>query len=441
MRVLITNLFVKSFSGSENVVELLADGLRRAGHQPMVYAPVLGAQAEKMRTRGIRVVDRIDQVADKPDVIHGQHLTPCLTAMARFPDVPVVFASHSSVLEIEVPLEHPQIREVVAVDESCAARCRQRGVPVERLSVILNAVDLERFRRRAALPAQPKKALLLTKNAGHRAIVRAACAAAGLELDELGPGTGNFIPNLESVLGNYDIVFATARMALEAATTGCAVVVCDERGFAGMLTTRDLAAWRAMNFGVGLLAHPVTPERVQAAIAQYDPADAAAITNELRRSAGSDGFVQSHLEVYRRAVQRPAPSAEEIALATAHWVEELAVTTAQRKWAPLARELGWAPGLLGLEEPPLVADAVAALEAKVTELNRSIEVAQAEQTGFLSTSLDKVNSDISASLDNVNSNIASLGARLDAMQKAEFALLRRLKQALVPKSLRTKYLS
>ncbi|ODT07697.1 MAG: hypothetical protein ABS58_05950 [Mesorhizobium sp. SCN 65-20] len=441
MRVLITNLFVNNFGGSENVVELLADGLRRADHQPIVYAPVLGPQAEKMRTRGIRVVDRIGHVADKPDIIHGQHLTPCLTAMARFPDVPVVFASHSSVLEIEVPLEHPQIREVVAVDESCAARCRQRGVPVERLSVILNAVDLERFRRRAALPAQPKKALLLTKNAGHRAIVRTACAAAGLELDELGPGTGNFIPNIESVLGNYDIVFATARMALEAATTGCAVVVCDERGFAGMLTARDLAAWRAMNFGVGLLAHPVTPERVQAAIAQYDAADSAAVTDELRRSAGSEGYVQSHLEVYRRAIQRPAPSAEEIALATAYWVEELAVTTAHRKWTSVAREFGMGSSFLGLEEPPPVSAAVAALEAKVAELKRSLEVAQAEQAGFWSTSLDNVNANVSASLDSVNSNIAGLGARLDAMQKAKFALLRRLKQALIPRSLRTKYLS
>ena len=441
MRVLITNLFVKSFSGSENVVELLADGLRRAGHQPMVYAPVLGAQAEKMRTRGIRVVDRVSQLTEVPDVIHAQQVTPCLIAMARFPGVPVVYACHASSLEVDAVLPHAQIREVVAVDQSCEAKCRERGVPSDRLSIILNAVDLERFQRRTPLPETPRKALLLTKNQGHLKTVRAACAEAGLELDELGPATNRFVPDIETVLGGYDLVFATARMALEAATTGCSVVVCDERGFAGMLTSPDLAAWRAMNFGVGLLAHPVTPERVQAAIAQYDAADAAAVTDELRRSAGSDGFVQSHLEVYRRAVQRPAPSAEEIALATAHWVEELAVTTAHRKWTSVARELGLGSSFLGLEEPPPVSAAVAALEATVTELKQSIEVVQAEQAGCLSRSLDSVNANVSASLDSVNSNIAGLGARLDAMQKAKFALLRRLKQALIPRSLRTKYLS
>ena len=112
---------------------------------------------------------------------------------------------------------------------------RERGVPADRLSVILNAVDLERFRRRDALPVTPAKALLLSKNQGHRATVNAACAAAELELDELGPGFGRVVPDLENQLLRYDLVFATARMALEAAATGCAVVVCDERGFAGML--------------------------------------------------------------------------------------------------------------------------------------------------------------------------------------------------------------
>ena len=83
MRVLITNLYVKYHSGSENVVELLAEGLRRAGHLPTIYAPVLGEQADAMRQRGLRLVDRIEQLTETPDIIHAQHLTPCLAAMAR----------------------------------------------------------------------------------------------------------------------------------------------------------------------------------------------------------------------------------------------------------------------------------------------------------------------------------------------------------------------
>ena len=211
--------------------------------------------------------------------------------------------------------------------------------------MILNAVDLDRFQRRSALPKKPARALLLTKNHARRAVVRTACAEMGLELDEFGHGSGRVVPDIENRLGDYDLVFASARMALEAATAGCAVIVCDDRGFAGMLSSRNLSAWRPMNFGVGILALPETPENLHRAIAEYDAADAATVTDELRRSAGAADYVERYLEVYRRAKERPAPGRDEIAAATAQWVEELTVTTAERKWKAIAGELlGLHPG-------------------------------------------------------------------------------------------------
>jgi hypothetical protein len=396
MRVLITNLFVRGYSGSENVVELLADGLRRAGHEPTIYAPDLGEQADRMRSRGIRILDRIGELTEAPDIIHGQHLSPCLAAMARFPHAPVVFTSHSSFFAIEAPLLHPQIREYVAVDESCAAKSREKGVPEDRLSVILNAVDLARFVRRGALPAKPSKALLLTKNHGHREMVRSACAQIGLELDELGPGTGKVVPDLENRLGEYDLVFATARMALEAAATGCAVIVCDDRGFAGLLTSANLAAWRPLNFGIGILASPVTEEKLLAAIAQYDPADATLVTNFLRPDANPYRFVEAYVQTYRRAIGRPAPNSEDIARATAFWVEELSITTAERTWITVAREFGYCA--------PKPSSAAESLPAAIEE-----------------------------------SLPAAIEARLDTSSvKASREISRRLKQTFIPKFLRTK---
>ena len=436
MRVLITNLFVKGYSGSENVVQLLAEGLRRAGHQPTILAPALGEQAERLRSRGFEIVDRVAQLTVKPDVIHGQHLTPCLAAMARFPDVPAVFACHSSYFEVEAPLPHPQIREVIAVDQSCAAKCRERGVSPDRLTVVLNAVDMARFARRSALPATPRKALLLTKNQGHRQAVRAACARAGLELDELGPGIGRVVPDLEAVLGNYDIVFATARMALEAAATGCAVVVCDDRGFAGMLKSADLATWRPMNFGVGLLKQPVSAELLDAAIARYDAEDAAKVTDELRKVAGADAFVAGHVEVYRRAIERPAPEPESVALATAQWIEELTVTPPDRKWKSVARELG----LFERANQPLpeavLKDELATLGRDLTTVKATLHAMAAGVTDapalrhlLLSTE------DETAKLD---AELKAINVKLDARHRPGWEIGRRLKQAFVPKSLRTR---
>ncbi|WP_395450438.1 hypothetical protein ACHMW7_11905 [Aminobacter sp. UC22_36] len=40
-------------------MQLLAEGLQRAGHQPTILATVVGDQADRMRQRGFTVVDRV----------------------------------------------------------------------------------------------------------------------------------------------------------------------------------------------------------------------------------------------------------------------------------------------------------------------------------------------------------------------------------------------
>lgn len=340
MRVLITNLYIAEGSGSEAVVELLADGLRRAGHQPMLYAPTLGPQAERMRRRGHLVVEKVAALPAIPDVIHAQHVTPALMAMAAFPATPVVYACHSAFFEIEAPRLHPQIRRWIAVDDLCAERCLSRGVPRERLQVVLNAVDAERFRPRPALPPRPRRALLLAKAAGHEAAVREVCTEAGIALDLLGPATGRVTDRLEDELPEYDIVFATARMALEAAFVGCSVVVVDGRGFAGLLTAASLPTWRRLNFGVGLLARPVTLDALRGAISAYDAADAALVTTALREDAGADAYAKAHLAIYATARADPPPPPETLPAATAAWLEELLPSNAARAWRQITRELG-----------------------------------------------------------------------------------------------------
>ena len=265
----------------------------------------------------------------------------------------------------------------------------------------------------------------------------------GLELDEFGHGSGRVVPDIENRLGDYDLVFASARMALEAATAGCAVIVCDDRGFAGMLSSRNLPAWRPMNFGVGILALPETPENLHRAIAEYDAADAATVTDELRRSAGAADYVERYLEVYRRAKERPAPGREEIAAATAQWVEELSVTTADRKWKAVAGELlGLHPGR------PEWSKTAGQLMNSWSEtagllMNSWNETASLQTDSWNETAGLQMNS-----LSQLNEAVAGINARLDAQaqEKAEeqarqnkgLDAMRRLRQALIPKSVRLK---
>ena len=89
MRVLITNLYLANNSGSEVVVELLADGLRRAGHQPMILAATLGPQAARMRERGHIVVDRVGALPDQRLAVGGE-------AEGRAVEIRVVGLQHTA---------------------------------------------------------------------------------------------------------------------------------------------------------------------------------------------------------------------------------------------------------------------------------------------------------------------------------------------------------
>jgi len=352
MRILITNLFLARGTGSEAVVELLADALRRAGHEPFLFAPQLGAQARRMRARGHRVADRMAFVRDRPDVIHAQHVTPALMAMAAFPGVPVVFACHSSIFEVEAPWPHPQIRRVAALDERGRDRCIGRGIDPDRIALVPNAVDIERFRRRPPLPAKPARALLVAKAGGHVEAVRAACQRRGLPLTEVGFGVGRPSKTLEEEFQTHDLVFANGRSALEAACAGCAVVVVEGAGCAGMLTTTTLDAWRGSNFSLAILVQPVDPGRLDASIGDYDAADSAIVTDRLRREASTEGYVDRYVGLYREAIADPPPEAPGIlAAATSAWLEDLLPTGLDRPWREVAQEIGrFAPDATPLSE-------------------------------------------------------------------------------------------
>jgi hypothetical protein len=366
------------FSGSEVAAELAADGLRRAGHEPVIYAPALGEQAERMRVRGHVVADRLSAIPFKPDVIHAQHSSPTLMAMTAFPDVPAVHVCHSARFAQEAPILHPQVRRFVAVDDLCRQRCLADGAPADRLSIVHNPVDLLRFVERPPLPDRPRKALLLTKTKDQRQAVAVACKARGIAFDELGSAVGNVAPNLEAILPQYDVVFATARMALEAAAVGCAVIVADGRGVRGMLTSEVWTEWRLQNLGARLLAEPVTSDALIKALDAYDPKDAAQVTRQVRADADLTDYVAAMTRLYHAAIEEGVTaSASELRAANAALLEDWLPTPTERPWRQMATEKKWAPDW-GRNVLAIEARLEAAGERQRIRLKRQIEVLGAE---------------------------------------------------------------
>src|SRR5207302_923611 len=151
-------------------------------------------------------------------------------------------------------------------------------------------VDLSRIPPRTdTLTDSPRRALAFTKTMRQIPALRAACQRSGLTLSTLGRGTGEEVDDPERVLVQYDIVFATARSAIEALCAGAAVIVCDGRGLAELVTTENYDRLRALNFGLRSLTRELTADAISGEIDQYDKKDAEAVANRVRSDADFEG--------------------------------------------------------------------------------------------------------------------------------------------------------
>lgn len=284
----------------------LATSLLRLGHTPIVYSPQLGPSAQELRKSTVPVVDDLDSIASPPDVIHGQHHVETMTALLRFPNIPAIFFCHGWLPWEETPPKHPRILRFVAVDDTCRDRLvYENGVPEERVSIILNSVDVEQFLPRAPLPSKPARALVFSNGASestHLGAVREACRRTGLSLDVIGAESGNTSLEPQNVLGQYDIVFAKARCALEALAVGNAVVLCDTVGAGPMVTTGEMDRLRRLNFGIRTLDREIEPEVLQREIARYDAQDAAEVSRRIRTSAGRSAALDQIVALYHNVI-------------------------------------------------------------------------------------------------------------------------------------------
>ncbi|HKO41871.1 MAG TPA: glycosyltransferase [Pyrinomonadaceae bacterium] len=306
LNILIANDGLDRRAGTEVYVRDLALGLLQRGHKPIAFSTVLGEVARELRAATVPVIDDLNLLAVQPDIIHGHHHLETMMALLHFPKTPAIHYCHGWTSWLDEPPHFPRILRYVAVDQTCRDRLVLRsGVSEERVRVLLNFVDMDRFQSRSPLPPRPKKALLFSNYASdetHLNIVREACSRGGLEFEVIGSGVGRPCAEPEKVLGQYDIVFAKARAALEAMAVGTAVVLCDATGMGPLVTTAELERLRALNFGVRALSQPLDADRLAMEIRRYDAADATEVSSRIRSDAGLETAVSELVELYDEVI-------------------------------------------------------------------------------------------------------------------------------------------
>ena len=348
MRVLIFHARLSHLTGGEVNARDWALGFKARGHKVVVYTLEPGPVAEQVRKAGIAVVTDPASISDPPDIMVGTGINDVVALLARFPDVPAIQIAQIWDHWNAYPCLLPQTVLHVAVDDLNAEMLiNEFGVPREQVRVIYNAINFDAAAvRKAPLPARPARALVIVKqNTPHVDAIRAACAARNIAVDFFGYGIGRRLSDPLAIIADYDLVIGAARTALEGAVGGAAVIVADQRGLAGLLTSANLERFRKDNFGRELLTRPIDAATIGDEIDVYDPIDAAAVAAALRADASLERQLEQWEAIFAEAIdrfRRAPPTAEEARRAlSAYLAQHL-----PRPWESSPRHARFQPGHL-----------------------------------------------------------------------------------------------
>ncbi len=175
IKVLLSCLFFKTFTGSEMYVYELAKGLKKLNCDVTVLSDINGPLSQIAKTKGIKVLPFNDAPGFKMgdgkwgfntpqgfqpsqpnmmykvgeidfDIIHTQH-TPITNQICQmYPNTDKISTIHSEVIELENPVINESIKKYICIRPEIQDHIVSKfGIEKEKTSVIYNPIDTDRF--------------------------------------------------------------------------------------------------------------------------------------------------------------------------------------------------------------------------------------------------------------------------------------------------------
>lgn len=335
--------------GAETHIYELSRSLFACGHTPILLS-LGGATADALRACGVRHITwraRLFPVAlwqlasvcrrEKPDLLHAHTRRTALLCAILSPilRIPAVFTAHA---HFRVGGLGALVRlyrgPVIAVSPDIARHMREAfGVKNERLTVIGNGVDTDRFAPVDAPSGGVLRLLTVSR-------LDEDCAAAATLLLRLLPmlsqmtpvhltvvGGGNALPRLRTLaaagvtfagaqddvrpyLADCDLFVGVSRAALEAMSMGKPVILCGDEGYLGLLTKALAPLAEQSNFcgrGQSKPTEAALLSDIKAFLslsADERSALGAVARRYVREKHGKENMTADTVAVYRRAVAR-----------------------------------------------------------------------------------------------------------------------------------------
>lgn len=303
MKILITNIWLCNYGGTECYVRDLSLTLKSKGIEVEIYSPKLGRIAQDIRSAGINIVNSVSALKNIPDLIHGHH---CVTmdTINKFTDVPVIYFCHG-IAGAEEPLIHTNIKKYVVVSEYVKEYVGAiTQFENKEIRVVYNWVDTDRFKQKEIINIKPETALIFSNSIPQEKvkIIISACASKNIAIHGIGGHVNNNIQYPERLLKNYDIVFAVGKSAIESMACGCSVILCDSGGLGEIITPDNFDYCRTYNFGLKNLTNEITTDLLVERIGKYNSIEAKEVSDKIRQEASFDKSVQEIISLYNKVL-------------------------------------------------------------------------------------------------------------------------------------------
>ena len=175
LKILISCLFFKTFTGSELYVYELAKGLLKLNCDVTVMSQIGGPLTDMAKRLGIKCITfeqapgfklgdgvwtfdagnglqvstpnmmyRISQV--NFDLIHMQHKPVAERMIQFYPEIDKIYSIHSEVISLEDPIKHESIKKYIAIRPEIKEHIINNfEIPEEQIEVIYNPIDNTKF--------------------------------------------------------------------------------------------------------------------------------------------------------------------------------------------------------------------------------------------------------------------------------------------------------
>lgn len=251
MKILMTNHDLTKLGGSETWTRTMYDELSK-GHEVNVYTPRPNTLYPDMAKWAPGITY---------DLVLANHNTPFRTAMKVMSGQYKIFTSHGVIPRLEQPI--PGADAYVAVSEEV-----RDTHPAFDMHVIRNPINTEVFHPRRDPSQRLKRVLFISNNQVKSVnVVREACR--GLRLHVLGRGERTH--NVQEAMNWADLVISLGRGCYEAMACGRNVIVFDDHGGDGFVTTESIQEYRLNNCSGRRHRIRYTPQQLRLEMAKYDP--------------------------------------------------------------------------------------------------------------------------------------------------------------------------